>query len=166
MEPNINKLVIEPPAGFLAEETSASWRVAAPSGAGADALKEPRAPGMTQLVVRPNLIVQRRKVPATSGGVPTSIGSLVAAVCADLVRHIAGISTIDTDELAFADGHVGLLIQYTMPGHKDFKLAQMQAARLDDDVLTTATLSTELSRLNAATVELYVKSLASITVIP
>ncbi len=42
----------------------------------------------------------------------------------------------------------------------------MQAARLDDDVLTTATLSTELSRLNAPTVELYLKSLASITVVP
>lgn len=159
MDPNINKLVIEPPQGFLAEEMSASWRVAAP----ADDLKEARAPGMTQLVVRPNLIVQRRKVPAEIGGTPNDIGRLVAAVVADLVRHIAGISTIDTDEFTFADGNVGLLIKYTMPGHKDFKLAQMQAARLDDDVLTTATLSTELSRLNPATVELYVKSLASIT---
>lgn len=163
MDPNINKLVIEPPAGFLSEEMTASWRVAAPAGDAA--LKEARAPGMTQLVVRPNLIVQRRKVIRQSDDAATDLGRLVAAVCADLVRHIAGISTIDTDEFAFADGGVGLLIQYTMPGHKDFKLAQMQAARLDDDVLTTATLSTELSRLNPATVELYLKSLASLSVV-
>ncbi|MDP2345898.1 MAG: hypothetical protein Q8O67_33470 [Deltaproteobacteria bacterium] len=153
MDPNINKLVLEPPAGFVAEEMTASWRVALQ-----DDLKEARAPGMTQLPVRPNLIVQRRKVDAAA-----HIGGLVAAVCADLVRHIAGISTIDSDEFTFADGKVGLLIKYTMPAHKEFKLAQMQAARLDDDVLTTVTISTELSRLNPATVELYVKSLASVS---
>ena len=153
MDPNINKLTLEPPAGFLAEEMTASWRVALQ-----DDLKEPRAPGMTQLPVRPNLIVQRRKVDAKA-----EIGGLVAAVCADLVRHIAGISTIDSDDFTFAAGKVGLLIKYTMPAHKEFKLAQMQAARLDDDVLTTVTISTELSRLNPATVELYVKSLASVS---
>jgi hypothetical protein len=156
MDPSLSKLVIDPPAGFLPEEVSASWRVAAPEGS----LKEARAPGMTQLVVRPNLIVQRRKV-----DLPTDVGALVGGVCADLVRHIAGISTIDTDEFTFADGNVGLIIKYTMPGFKEFKLAQMQAARLDGDVFTTVTLSTELSRLNPATVELYVKSLASVSIV-
>lgn len=156
MEPTLSKLTLDPPAGFLAEETTQSWRVAAPDGE----LKEARAPGMTQLVVRPNLIVQRRKVV-----LPTDVGALVAGVCADLVRHVAGISTIDTDEFTFADGKVGLLLKYTMPAFKEFKLAQMQAARLDDDVLTTVTISTELSRLNAATVELYVKSLASVSLV-
>ncbi len=156
MEPTLAKLTLEPPAGFLAEETTSSWRVAAPEGE----LKEARAPGMTQLVVRPNLIVQRRKVV-----LPTDIGALVAGVCADLVRHVVGISTIDSDEFTFADGKVGLLIKYTMPAFKEFKLAQMQAARLDDDVLTTVTISTELSRLNAAVVEQYVKSLASASII-
>lgn len=154
MDPNINKLVVEPPVGFLVEEMTQSWRVALPG----DDLKEARAPGMTQLPVRPNLIVQRKKVSK-----PNDIGKLVAAICADLVRHIAGISTIDMDDFTFADGNVGLLIKYTMPAHKEFKLAQMQAARLDEDVLTTATISTELSRLNPDTVELYVRSLASLS---
>ena len=157
MDPNINKLVIEPPVGFLVEEMSQSWRVALAG----ENLKEARAPGMTQLPVRPNLIVQRRKVT-----MPTDVSRLVAAVCADLVRHIAGISAIDMDDFTFADGNVGLLIKYTMPAHKEFKLAQMQAARLDDDVLTTATISTELSRLNAEVVELYLKSLASLSLNP
>lgn len=156
MDTSLNKLKLDPPQGFLAEESSASWRVAAPEGE----MKEARAPGMTQLVVRPNLIVQRKKVV-----LPTDVGAQVAMVCADLVRHVSGISTIDTDEFAFADGKVGLLIKYTMPAFKEFKLAQMQAARLDDDVLTTVTISTELSRLNAATVELYVKSLASVSLV-
>jgi hypothetical protein len=156
MDPSLSKLALDPPAGFLPEEVSASWRMAAPEGS----LKEARAPGMTQLVVRPNLIVQRRKVE-----LPSDVSALVAGVCADLVRHIGGISTIDSDEFTFKDGAVGLLIQYTMPGFKEFKLAQMQAARLDDDVFTTVTLSTEVSRLNPATIELYLTSLASLSVL-
>lgn len=156
MDPSLSKLVLDPPVGFLPEEVSASWRMAAPEGA----LKEARAPGMTQLVVRPNLILQRRKVE-----LPTNVSALVAGVCADLVRHISGISTIDSDEFAFKDGCVGLLIKYTMPGFKEFKLAQMQAARLDGDVFTTVTLSTELSRLNPATIELYLQSLASLSIV-
>jgi len=155
MDVSLTRVTLEPPVGFLAEEATLSWRVAAPEGT----LKEARAPGMTQLVVRPNLIVQRRKV-----ALPTDVGSLVAGVCADLVRHVVGISTIDTDEFAFADGAVGLLLKYTMPGFKEFKLAQMQAARLDGDVFTTVTLSTELTRLNAPTVEEYLKSLASVSI--
>ena len=45
---------------------------------------------MTQLPVRPNLIVQRREVT-----MPTDVSKLVAVMCADLVRHIAGVSAID-----------------------------------------------------------------------
>ena len=111
-----------------------------------------------QLPVRPNLIVQRRAVPNDK-----EVGELVAIVCADLQRHIDGISTIDTSAFTFDDGAEGLLIKYTMRAHKEFKLAQMQAARLDDHVFTTLTISTELSRLSDDVVEQYLKSLSSAT---
>ncbi|HEY4220080.1 MAG TPA: hypothetical protein VGO62_02030, partial [Myxococcota bacterium] len=140
---------------MLAEEVTATWRIAAPESN----LKEARAPGMVQLVIRPNLIVQRRRVPANA-----DLNALVAQVCADLVRNIQGLSPVDATGFAFADGKDGSLIKYTMPGYKEFKIAQMQAMRLDDDVVTTASISTELTRLNPAVLEDYLKCLASIAV--
>ena len=146
----IQALNIKPPSTFLAEETTASWR--APLAAD---LKDPRAM-QTQMPVRPNLIVHRRKVAADK-----DVGELVAVVCADLVRHIEGLSTIDSSAFSFDDGQEGLLIKYTIPAHQNFQLAQMQAARLDGDVFTTVTISTELSRLSDEVVADYLAALAS-----
>lgn len=153
MNLDMNGISLAPPSDFVAEEVTASWR--APLDVD---LKDPRAM-QVQMPVRPNLIVQRRAVTNDK-----SVGELVGVVCADLQRHIDGISTIDTSAFTFDDGVEGLLIKYTMPAHKEFKLAQMQAARLDDKVFTTLTISTELSRLSDDVVASYLKSLASAAV--
>ena len=144
-------LDITPPADFLAEELTLCWRVAAPSSP----LKDPRAM-QVQMEVRPNMIAQRRTVAGAS-----DVGTVVAKVVADLVRHVKGISTVDTTEFAFADGQEGLLLKYTIPGPMDFQLAQMQAARLDGDILTTVTITNEVSRLNEDVVAGYLQTLAS-----
>jgi hypothetical protein len=151
MDINLKALNITPPAGFLLEEVSATWRVAADPH-----VKEARAPGMVQIVVRPNLIVQRRKVAVAD------LNMIVAGVCAELMRNVSGISPIDTTGLRFADGREGSLLKYTMPGHKEFKIVQLQAMRLDDDIVTSAMLSTEMSRLNAGQLEELLACLASI----
>lgn len=144
-------LEISPPTTFLAEEVTTCWRVESSP----EELKDPRAL-QVQMEVRPNMIAQRRTVPQDS-----NLGTLVAKVVADLVRHVKGISTVDTSDFAFADGAAGHLLKYTIPGPMDFKLAQMQAARLDGNVLTTVTITNEVSRMNEAVLSEYLVTLAS-----
>src|SRR5437764_15439899 len=109
-----NQLHLTPPEGFIQEEVVTSFRTAAPE-------IDLKSPMMLQFqaTVRPNLIVTRQVVPATS-----QISDLMAGVCGDLIRHVEGLSPIETTELKFKDGATGLLLRYTIPAHGNFSVLQ------------------------------------------
>lgn len=147
-------LTITPPDGFVADETVSTWRLpAAPVS-----LKDPRVMQF-QAAVRPNLTAIQRRVPAG-----TALGDLVAQTCGDLVRHIDGLGSIETTAFDFADGAAGMLLKYTMPVHQKFSIFQLQALRIDGEVCTTLTLSTEASRADDATVKTYLSCIAAASV--
>ncbi|MCC7382562.1 MAG: DcrB-related protein [Deltaproteobacteria bacterium] len=151
-----NQLQLTPPPGFLQEEVVTSFRSPPPK-------KDLKTPAVLQFQanVRPNLIVTRRLVPAG-----TSVAALMASVAADLARHIRGLSAIETTELKFKDGTPGILMKYTFPAHERFSVLQFQAGRVDGDVFTNITLSTEPSRLQAEDTMAYLECIASATVQP
>lgn len=152
--PLTSQLQLTPPPGFLQEEVVTSFRSAPPK----TPLKTPTVLQF-QASVRPNLIVTRRVVPPD-----TSVAALMASVCADLARHIQGLSPIETTEFMFKDGTPGILLKYTFPAHERFSVLQFQAGRVDGDVFTNITLSTEPSRLQAEETVAYLDCIASATV--
>jgi hypothetical protein len=147
MDITVTGITLAPPSNFTAEEVSACWR----SSTVADG-----PPGRP--AIRPNLIVQRRQVDAGS-----EAGTHVAAIVANLVKHVDGISKVETTEFSFDDGAKGFLLKYTVPG-AGAKLAQIEAARLDGDVLTTAVITAALSDDGVVDLAAYLKSLASLKV--
>jgi hypothetical protein len=151
MQVSMESLTLVPPPEFLAEEATLCWRV---SPGAAHPVEKP-AGGGPVFEVRPNLIAQRKRVPAGK-----ELGTLVAAIVADLVRHVEGISKVETTEFAFDDGARGFLLKYTLPGVASTKLAQLEAARLDGDVLTTLVLTLDAQNAEA-TMAPYLKCLAS-----
>ncbi|MFO0727491.1 MAG: hypothetical protein U1E65_27185 [Myxococcota bacterium] len=149
-----NNLSLTPPEGFLQEEVVTSFRAAAP----AKDLKTPMALQF-QASVRPNLIVTRRLT-----GEDQSLADLMSGVSADLMRHIQGLSPIESTEFSFKDGGRGLLLKYSFPAHERFSVLQFQAGRLDNGVFTTITLSTEPTRLKPEDTQAYLESIASAVV--
>lgn len=149
-----NELSIKPPEGFLQEEVVTSFRAAPP----ARDLKAPMAMQF-QASVRPNLIVTRRAVERDS-----ELTELMAGIAADLVRHIQGLSPLETTEFKFKDGTQGLLLKYSFPAHEKFSVLQFQAGRVDDGVFTTITLTTEPTRLSSDQTAQYLECIASATV--
>jgi hypothetical protein len=149
-------LTLAPPAGFVTDEVVTTWRLPAEPAP----LKDPKVMQF-QAAVRPNLVaVQRRVAPGTT------VAELGAQTCAELARHVEGLSPIETTAFTFQDGSAGVMLRYTMPVHQRFSVAQLQALRIDGDVSTLLTLSTEASRLDDATLKAYVACLAAATVAP
>lgn len=144
------KLEITPPEDFVEEEIVTTWRAPLRADLKAGMALQFQAP------VRPNLIATQRRVKA--GG---SIAELMSKVCADLLRHIEGLKMNEPIEFEFEDGQTGLLLEYSMPVHGKFTVVQMQAGRLDGDVFTTLTLSTEASRLDDAIKAGYLRTIAA-----
>ena len=146
-------LRVTPPDGFLEEEVVTTWR--AP-------LKPALKAGLAlnfQAPVRPNLIATQRLVKPEA-----SLAELMAKVCGDLVRHIEGLSAIETTEFLFTDGVAGVLLKYTMPVHGKFSVYQLQAGRLDGQTFTTLTISTEASRLTEDDLKVYLTCIANASV--
>lgn len=144
------KLEITPPDDFVEEEIVTTWR--AP-------LKTDLKAGMAlqfQAPVRPNLIATQRRVKPDG-----SLAELMSKVCADLLRHIEGLKMSEPIEFEFEDGQAGLLLDYSMPVHGKFTIVQLQAGRLDGDVFTTLTISTEASRLDDAIKASYLRTIAA-----
>lgn len=148
----LRPLRIHPPQGFIAEETSTTWRMPASSG-----LRDPRSLQF-QAPVRPNLLLTQRTI--AEG---TSLDELAAAACAELARHCEGLSAIETTRFEFRDGVEGRLLRYSLPVHQRFRVEQMQALRLDDSVCSTVTLSTESTRLDDDTLRAYLTCLAEVS---
>lgn len=153
MNVDMDGVQLELPPGFLPEETSASFRVAGDAG-----MKDPRAL-QPQALIRPNLVVQRKKVPAG-----TRLIEIAGGMCAELVRHVPGISEIDRDEgFTFADGSQGVLLKYTMPGFKEIRLLQLQAVRLDDDVSTSMLITAGAADISEDALNAYLGCLRSLS---
>lgn len=112
-----------------------------------------------QASVRPNLIVTRRAVERDA-----ELTELMAGIAADLVRHIQGLSPLETTEFKFLDGAQGVLLKYSFPAHEKFSVLQFQAGRVDDGVFTTITLTTEPTRLSSEQTAQYLECIASATV--
>ncbi|MCC7382017.1 MAG: hypothetical protein IT384_09315 [Deltaproteobacteria bacterium] len=148
----MSNLTFDPPAEFLEEELTTAWRT--PKKA---QLKEPRML-QAQLPVRPNLIVNRRRVAAG-----TDIAQLAAETCTQLLETIPGISGIETHALSFKDGVEGVLLELSFPT-AGYTVVQLHAMRVDGDVLTSMVISTEKSRLSPDELRRFKSSLASAAV--
>jgi hypothetical protein len=152
MAEDIDRLRLEVPAGFARERTTVTFRVPPERGFADARIEHP---------IRPNLVVHRR-----AGAV--SLAAAVAEVREKLGLSIPGLSKIESSELAFADGAVGVLLSYRFPAARvgALEVCQLQALRVDDGVLTTLTLTTEGRHLDDAARAAYRRSLASATLRP
>lgn len=148
----MSNLSFDPPAEFLEEELTMAWRT--PKKA---QLKEARML-QAQLPVRPNLIINRRRVDAGS-----DLAQLAAETCTQLFDTIPGISGIDTNELKFKDGVDGVVLEFSFPT-AGYTVVQLHAMRVDGDVLTSMALCTEKSRLSPEEHRRFMSSLASASV--
>jgi hypothetical protein len=146
----MSPLKFNPPEEFVEEEIMTSWRVPYTPG-----LKDPRLL-QPQLPVRPNLIVHRRKVDRGQ-----DVSDVAAEVCNQLLNSIEGISEIATSEIVFQDGVIGLLLELSFPAVATLRIVQLHALRIDDDVLTSLTLCTEMSRMTSDQHDRYRACLAS-----
>jgi hypothetical protein len=146
-------LRVTPPEGFLEEEVVTTWRAPLKPALKAGLAMNFQAP------VRPNLIATQRAVKADA-----SLADLMSKVCADIIRHIEGLSDIETTEFQFTDGATGVLLKYTMPVHGKFSVYQLQAGRLDGQTFTTLTISTEASRLTEDDLKAYLTCIANASV--
>ena len=147
---SLRPLTVTPPSDFLEEEVVTTWRAPLKKDLKAGPVLQFQAP------VRPNLIATQRVV----SDKPT-LAELMSKVCADLLRHIEGLSDIETTEFAFTDGAEGLLLRYSMPVHGKFSVVQFQAGRLDGNTFTTLTISTEASRLSEESMKAYLLCIAN-----
>ena len=111
-----------------------------------------------QLPVRPNLNVNRRRLPA-----PREIVQLAADTCTELFETVPGVSGIETHELKFKDGVDGVVLEFSFP-MAGYTVVQLHAMRIDGDVLTTMAICTEKSRLSAEEHRRFMGSLASASV--
>src|SRR5687768_5333769 len=145
-------LTFDPPAEFLEEELTMAWRTPR-----RDHLKEARVL-QAQVAVRPNLVVNRRKIEAGRG-----LDEVAGETCSELFQTIPGISEINTSELEFKDGAQGVLLEYSF-ATAGFTVMQLHALRLDGDVLTSMAISTEKSRLSREEQERFRRSLASASI--
>ena len=150
----LSPLSITPPAGFVEDESITTWRLPAPPVV----LKDPKVMQF-QAAVRPNLVAIQRRVPEG-----TALTDLVAQTVADLARHVEGLGAVETTAFAFADGAPGMLLRFTMPVHQKFNVSQLQAVRIDGDVATTLTMSTEASRLDDEHLKSYLACIANASV--
>ncbi|MHC4393505.1 MAG: hypothetical protein ACYS22_19600 [Planctomycetota bacterium] len=147
----VGQLRFDPPNGFLSEEVMATFRV--PSS---DGFEDPRS----STPIRPNLVVHSR--PDESRG---DVSRLLATVHGELAV-MPGISRIETGDLTFADGTVGVLLAYVMPAPNDLEIAQLQALRIDGDTATSLTISTERAQLSEELKATYLEALASARIDP
>jgi hypothetical protein len=87
----------------------------------------------------------------------------VARIQEELRRSIPGISGIDCVDARFADGRDGVILGYSFPAPRvgGVILCQLQAARLDDGVLSTLTLTTTLAQLTESRRDQFIRILAS-----
>jgi hypothetical protein len=130
----------EPPAGFSPDETMISLR--APTVGTAPS---------------PSLVAHSKT--ARKGA---SLEELVGEMTAELVQGVSGLKDLTTAEFTFDDASTGVLIAYNLPVATGVLLRQYHVLRLDDDRLTTLTLTVPVQGVTEAQSELYVKSLASI----
>lgn len=150
MSSSVHGLPFAPPEGWAVTEVMVQLK-----GPPVDELKDPRMM-QSQYPLRPNLIVHRRQIPTGA-----DLDMVAAEICAELVHSIEGMRDLSTNELAFADGHAGRVVQFDFPAGKAATVRQFQALRLDDDVLTTLTLTVDATTLNDERKDSYFQSLAS-----
>lgn len=144
-----------PPADFELVETMLSLR--------APLRQELRDPRMVQGIlnkqttVQPNLIVHRRQAPDDA-----TLEGLVAEACAEFVRSMVQIENVQKEPFVFADQREGFLVTFDFPTTSTQTLRQFHAFRLDDEMLTTLTLTVDGAVLTDDDDESYRESLASL----
>jgi hypothetical protein len=135
----VDRLTLEVPPGMAHEETMMTFY--APLG---------DAP------TRPNIVVHQRRVS------PPDLVDAGAKVGAELVRTLQDISRIISVDLAFDDGAQGVMLEYTFATGRG-SLHQIQALRLDGDVLTALIITTATELLSKEARAEFLKSITSLS---
>lgn len=146
----VHGLPFTPPEGWDVTEVMVQLK-----GPPVDDLKDPRMM-QSQYPLRPNLIVHRRQMPAGA-----DVDMVCAEICAELVHSIEGMKDLSTEALSFGDGTEGRVVQFDFPAGKAATVRQFQAMRLDEDVLTTLTLTVDATTLTDERKAAYFASLAT-----
>jgi hypothetical protein len=131
-------LKLNPPEGFVVDQTMVSFRAPPPVTGDPRVLQK-------QTAIRPSLIVHRRDV----GDV--DLGILAGEVTAELVQSVSGLSGLTSEGLAFDDGNQGIIISFDFGSAEVGTARQYHALRKDGPILTTMTLTLDKMTLNDAT---------------
>ena len=89
-----------------------------------------------QLPIQPNLIAHRRTLQH-----PQPLDAIVKQTEFDLRQSFGDLENIKIADFVFGDNPQGSLLSFNFPDRKGITIAQLIAFRLDDDVLTTLTLT-------------------------
>lgn len=110
--------------------------------------------------VRPNqsIVVHARTVKAGA-----SLVMLAGQALTELTTSLDGITDVTQAEILFDDGQTGLLFLYSFPARGQEMVRQYHALRLDDDQLTTLTLTARLSELDESTGQVFLQAIASLS---
>jgi len=131
-------LTFETPDDYGFDEAMLTLRSTA-----ADELKEPMML-QKQWPVRSNLIIHRRVVHEDA-----TLELLAGEICAELVSSVAGMENLAMERFPFADGAEGMIIAFDFALTKKVNAAvrQYQALRLDDQRLTSLTLTVDRNKM-------------------
>lgn len=143
-------IVLDPPEGFVAEESMVSFRAPV-----ASQLTDPRMM-QKQMPIRPNLIVHTRKVRDGQ-----KLQDLVAEATAELMRSVPGLINLASSQLPFADAAVGTLLMFDFSAGDASTVRQYHALRLDGGMLTTLTMTVNALGLTESMQANHVALLAS-----
>jgi hypothetical protein len=150
----MNEIHFLPPPGFEPEEVIHTWRSAA-----VDLDRRLPAPQL-QIPIRPNATLHRRAIdPAVA------LEDAVASISRTYLEALGTVREIEAQPIEFADGAKGLLLEIWIPALPGVDARQLQVFRIDRGMLTTITLCTESSRLDARIRAHYIELLKSARVI-
>lgn len=138
MKHSFQGISVETPDDYGFDEAMLTLRSSA-----ADELDEPMLTLKKKFPVRSNLIIHRRMVHEEA-----TLEMLSGEICAELVSSVAGMENLAMERFTFADEADGMMIAF------DFALAkvkaevrQYQALRLDDQCLTSLTLTVDRNKM-------------------
>jgi len=107
-----------------------------------------------------NLVLQRQK------NIDLSDARQVAELVKKNVENSAlasSLKNIKIQDFIFADSKEGAFLSFKLSDGKELNVTQFQVVRIDDEIITTATLTLDSSKLNSSSRKIFMASLASIT---
>ncbi len=129
----------EPPAGFIAEESTFGYR-----------------PALTKGGSGPSFLVQSR--PARAGA---SLEELTTEILTELAQTLPNLKNASQSEFVFADGGSGVVLAYNFTT-KTGELRQYHALRLNQNRLASVLLTVPVSQLNDSNAKGFLAAIASL----